>query len=165
MMTRAHAWLALGLVPLLAAACSSSSTGSSDGTTPTVDLPPANRAMGALRLEGSNGERWHPDGAADEASADLVSVPGHNAFWFAWSVFHPGTEVWEGDTIADATILEDSSGQCTIPCDEIFSGCAGRDCIPPLDSPEMVPVGSPELAYLNDGDIVLGGGWIAGRIA
>jgi hypothetical protein len=155
MMTRAHVWLALGLVlPLLA--CSGTNTGSPDGTTPTVDLPPANAAIGALRLEGSNGGRWYPDGVADDASADLVSVPGHNAFWFAWSVFHPGTEVWEGDTIGEATILEDSSGECTIPCDEIFSGCPGRDCIPPLDSPEMVPVGSAELSYLNDDDIVLG---------
>jgi len=156
MMTRAHAWLALCLVPLLVAACSSSSTGSSDGTTPTVDLPRANSAIGALRLEGSNGERWYSDGTADDAAADLVSIPGHNAFWFAWSVFHPGTEVWGGDPIAAASIVEDPSGQCTIPCDEIFSGCAGRDCIPPLDSPKMVPVGSPHLSYLNDDDIVLG---------
>jgi hypothetical protein len=103
-----------------------------------------------------DGQRWYPDGTAEDASGDLVSIPGHNPFWFAWSVFHPGTEVWEGDTIAQATIAEDPSGECTIPCDEIFSGCPGRDCIPPLDSPEMVGVGSPLSSYLNDDDIVLG---------
>jgi hypothetical protein len=154
-MARAHVWFVLGLIPLLVT-CSGTNTGSSESTTPMSDLPPANGALGALRLEGSNGERWYPDGVADDASADLASVPGHNAFWFAWSVFHPGTEVWESDTIAEAAILEDPSGECTIPCGEIFSGCSGRDCIPPLDSPTMVPVGDAALSYLNDDDIVLG---------
>lgn len=154
-MARARVWFVLGLIPLLVA-CSGTNTGSSESTTPMADLPPANGALGALLLEGSNGERWYPDGVAEDASADLASVPGHNAFWFAWSVFHPGTEVWESDTIAEAAILEDPSGECTIPCGEIFSGCSGRDCIPPLDSPTMVPVGDAALSYLNDDDIVLG---------
>ena len=155
MIIRARAWRSLSLVCLLGA-CTSTSPGTSDDTTRTVDLPPANAAIGALRLQGLDGQRWYPDGTAEDASGDLVSIPGHNAFWFAWSVFHPGTEVWEGDTIAQATIAEDPSGECTIPCDEIFSGCPGRDCIPPLDSPEMVGVGSPLSSYLNDDDIVLG---------
>ncbi len=154
-MIRARAWRSLSLVCLLGA-CTSTSPGASDDTTPTVDLPRANAAIGALRLQGLGGQRWYPDGTAEDASGDLVSIPGHNAFWFAWSVFHPGTEVWEGDTIAQATIAEDPSGECTIPCDEIFSGCPGRDCIPPLDSPEMVGLGSPSSSYLNDDDIVLG---------
>ncbi|MEL7255569.1 MAG: DUF3179 domain-containing (seleno)protein [Pseudomonadota bacterium] len=31
--------------------------------------------------------------AVDEAGEDLGS---HQAFWFAWSQFHPGTDLWEG---------------------------------------------------------------------
>ena len=143
MVPRAKArWLVSGfLVPLLVA-CSGTVPGNTNGDTMRpADLPPANGEIGAFRLANSSGERWYANGAADDAPGDLVSVPGHNAFWFAWSVFHPGTEVWEGRTITEATIAEDPSGQCTIPCNDIFSGCPGRDCIPPLDSPEMVPVG------------------------
>lgn len=151
---RSYAWLLLGLVTLLG--CGSTTSGTSDDTTPNPDLPPASGAIGELRLQSPEGERWYLDGRADDAPSNLVSVPGHNAFWFAWSVFHPGTPVWEGEPVAAATISEDPSGQCTIPCGQIFSGCPGRDCIPPLDSPEMVPVGSSELSYLNDEDLVLG---------
>jgi hypothetical protein len=155
MFMRLHACVALGFLCLLCA-CSGTNAGPSDDTTRTMILPPANGAIANLRLQSSNGDRWYLDGLAEDASGNLVSVPGHNAFWFAWSVFHPGTDVWEGDAVASATIAEDPSGQCTIPCGEIFSGCPGRDCIPPLDSPSMVPVGSPLLSYLNDEDLVLG---------
>ena len=31
--------------------------------------------------------------AVDEDGSDLGS---HQAFWFAWSQFHPGTELWSG---------------------------------------------------------------------
>jgi hypothetical protein len=24
-----------------------------------------------------------------------ASIPSHEAFWFAWSQFHPTTEIWE----------------------------------------------------------------------
>jgi hypothetical protein len=154
MLARYDPWSLVGL--LIVVGCSTSSSGTSNDTTPAPRLPPANGAIGELRLQSPEGERWYLDGRADDAANDLVSVPGHNAFWFAWSVFHPGTEVWEGEPIAPATINEDPSGQCTIPCGQIFSGCPGRDCIPPLDSPEMVPVGRAELAYLNDQDLVLG---------
>lgn len=147
-------WPLLGIFLLLG--CSGTSSSSTGDTTPSTDLPPANGAIGELRLQSPDGQSWYLDGRADEASSDLVSVPGHNAFWFAWSVFHPGTEVWEGESVAMATIAEDPSGQCTVPCGQIFSGCPGRDCIPPLDSPEMVPIGSPLLSYLSDDDLVLG---------
>jgi len=152
---RLRACIVPGFLSLLCA-CSGTNAGTSDDTTPTMNLPPANGAIANLRLQSPNGDRWYLDGVAEDASGDLVSVPGHNAFWFAWSVFHPGTEVWEGDAVAPATIAEDASGQCTIPCGQIFSGCSGRDCIPPLDSPNMVPVGSPLLSYLSDDDLVLG---------
>ncbi len=155
MIARLHTCLALGLLSFLHA-CSGTSVGTSDGKIPATDLPPADGAIANLRLQSADGDRWYLDGLPENASTNLVSVPGHNAFWFAWSVFHPGTDVWEGDAVASATIAGDASGECSIPCGEIFSGCPGRDCIPPLDSPAMVPVGSPQLSYLNDDDLVLG---------
>ena len=155
MIARTHARFALASLSLLFA-CSGGNEGTPDGTTPTTDLPPANGAIAGLRLQSATGSRWYLDGMADDAPSNLVAVPGHNAFWFAWSVFHPGTEVWEGDPVAAATIGEDASGECTIPCGEIFSGCPGRDCIPPLDSPEMVSAASSFASYLNDDDLVLG---------
>ena len=45
------------------------------------------------------------DGSSDDASADLLSVPGHNAFWFAWSVFHPGANAVEFALAALASCL------------------------------------------------------------
>lgn len=38
----------------------------------------------------------------------------------------------------------------------ILWGCPGQDCIPNLTKPEMVPISSSELAYLNDDDLVVG---------
>jgi hypothetical protein len=34
------------------------------------------------------------DGDGLRVSADGVDLPAHQAFWFAWSQFHPGTAVW-----------------------------------------------------------------------
>lgn len=35
-------------------------------------------------------------------------------------------------------------------------GCPGQDCIPNLTDPPLVEPGTPELAYLDDGDLVVG---------
>ena len=109
-----------------------------------------------LRLVADGGQRWTIDGEVDTAKAPLQSVPGHNAFWFAWSAFHPGSEVWGDGTIPSAAVRADLEGKCTVPCEEIFQGCSGRDCIPPLDSPKMVEAGSADASYLRDLDMILG---------
>jgi hypothetical protein len=109
-----------------------------------------------LRLVGDDGQRWKIDGEADTVKADLQSVPGHNAFWFAWSAFHPGSEVWGDKPIPSAVVRADVEGKCTVPCEEIFQGCSGRDCIPPLDAPKMVAADSADAGYLGDLDMVLG---------
>ena len=137
-------------------ACSSVQPGG--GTVPpTTDSgpPPASGAFAALRISDGAGAEWRIDGQAVGAGEGLQSLSGHNAFWFAWSVFHPGTTVF-GRTadIAAATIA--GGAGCTVPCDQITPACGGRDCIPSLESPTMVPVDSPELAYLRDSDEVLG---------
>ncbi|RLB56390.1 MAG: hypothetical protein DRJ42_03500 [Deltaproteobacteria bacterium] len=126
--------------------------GTTDGGTTT---PPPGPGISALRLSDGAGNTWRMTGDTDTATADLVSLPGHNAFWFAWSIFHSGTSIFDRDTdIAAATIAGDS--ECTVPCDQIAPACAGRDCIPSLQSPRMVSAGSDELGYLRDTDEVLG---------
>ena len=82
MIAHLHTCLALGLVCLLHA-CSGTNVSTSDGTIPSTDLPPADGAIADLRLESANGDRWYLDGVAEDGSGNLVSVPGHNAFWFA----------------------------------------------------------------------------------
>ncbi len=121
-----------------------------DAGTLETDLPPPAGDFASLRVMNGEGE-WRFDGEAAVEGAALTSLPGHNAFWFAWSVFHPGAEVWGGDSVRVATIESDE--ECGVPCDEIIPGCSGRDCIPPLDAPEMVSE-APE--YLADTDLVLG---------
>ena len=101
MSARLYTWILLGLLLLLG--CGGAPPSASDDTTPTPDLSPANGAIGELRLQSPDGQRWYLDGRAEEASSNLVSVPGHNAFWFAWSVFHPGTQVWEGEPVAKSS--------------------------------------------------------------
>jgi hypothetical protein len=34
------------------------------------------------------------DGSGFRARRDGVELPAHQAFWFAWSQFHPRTAVW-----------------------------------------------------------------------
>ena len=144
-------------------ACASSTGGS--GTGPSERGPGPGDPSGSTRgsavvfvearlTDGS--QSWRLDGQADTAIVSLTSLPGHNAFWFAWSVFHPGTSIWGRDApIADATISGD--GECLVPCDEIVQGCfGGLDCIPPLDAPTMVGTDSGDIGYLNGTDTVLG---------
>jgi hypothetical protein len=45
---------------------------------------------------------------------------------------------------------------CTIAESEIFNGGPGKDGIPALTDPEMVPAGDPDAAYLRDDDRVIG---------
>jgi hypothetical protein len=46
--------------------------------------------------------------------------------------------------------------ECTIPSGQIFDGGPGKDGIPALENPRLVGIESPELAYLRDGDRVIG---------
>ncbi|NOZ07889.1 MAG: DUF3179 domain-containing protein [FCB group bacterium] len=49
-----------------------------------------------------------------------------------------------------------AAGTWLINENEIYWGCSGQDCIPGLSLPAMVPVGSSDLAYLDDADLVIG---------
>jgi hypothetical protein len=37
----------------------------------------------------------HPDAGGLSAELDGRPHPSHQAFWFAWSQFHPDTRLWE----------------------------------------------------------------------
>ena len=104
------------------------------------------------------GGRWLATGEAEEeGDVALEALTGHNAFWFAWSVFHPGTSVWgSNEPIAGDPLASDESGGCGVPCEEILPACAGIDCIPRLTSPTMVDTSSDEASYLRDNDLVVG---------
>ena len=153
--------IVLALLPAaMLAACKSDSAidaPTSDASTErdTATEPPNGSVpITELRIQDADGASWHLNGLEDTAAAGLTSVRAHNAFWFAFSVFHPGAEVFEGEPVRAAEITGDS--ECTVPCDRIVPGCPGRDCIPPLDNPTMVPAGDDTLDYLADEDIVLG---------
>jgi len=122
----------------------------------SVSSASSTESVDRLRLIADDGQRWKIDGEADTGKVNLQSVPGHNAFWFAWSAFHPGSEVWGDRPIRKAAVGTDHEGKCTVPCDEIITGCPGRDCIPPLDSPRMVAADSAGADYLGDLDMILG---------
>lgn len=125
-------------------------------TEPSEALPGAPTDIEEQVLIGASGARWTMTGQPlDARSAPLQSVPGHNAFWFAWSVFHPGTSVFGRTAPIDGAPVA-GDGRCTVPCEEIQPACPGRDCIPSLTSPSMVSADAPALDYLRDEDEVMG---------
>lgn len=149
----------MGIVASLLLACSSNNGPTAGGDSGMTDAPAPDVGeivegeFAGLRV--SDGvTTWRFDGSGVDGGDALASVPGHNAFWFAWSIFNPGTELFGDSTIRDAEIVGD--GECGVPCDEIIPGCPGRDCIPPLDSPRFVPAGDPSLDYLSNNDLVMG---------
>lgn len=124
------------------------SRGDESGPAPAVDVE-----VQGVRLE--DGDRsWSLTGVSLDEGANLRSVPGHGAFWFAWSVFHPGTEIFGASTPLSGQVPA-GTDRCTVPCEQIQPACGGRDCIPALVSPEMVPVGEAP-SFLRDSDEVVG---------
>lgn len=113
------------------------------------------------------GTLWNLRGEAFDgplAGAKLEQIAGFNAFWFAWSTFNHGSEVWNRDEVNDVGEIV-PSGTCEVPCSEINLGCGGgRDCIPALDHDgindrpvaEMVAADDPGASYLGSRDFVLG---------
>ena len=84
----------------------------------------------------------------------LRQVPGVNMFWFAWSVFYPGSELWgHSQGVRQATLPETKTGDL---------GCGGgRDCIPSLPNTgppagDLAWLRVDQAGYLDDDDLVLG---------
>lgn len=86
----------------------------------------------------------------------LKQVVGINMFWFAWSVFYPGSEIWgRPETVRQGELPAAKTGS---------AACGGGiDCIPSLPN-AGVPAGALNWAksgdsganYLSDDDLVVG---------
>lgn len=109
-----------------------------------------------MRLRGAETGREYDALGRDAATLEpgLAPLPGYNQFWFAWSVFNHGSEVFAQRTVATAPI--EQSDDCAVPCDEIVLGCSGQDCIPALTDPVLVQPGGPDTSYLQDESFVVG---------
>lgn len=97
------------------------------------------------------------EGPGAQERTQLGMAPGMTAFWFAWSVHHPGAQLWpEGVVNPGEEIL--ASEECGVPCEELITGCSGgTDCIPSIDEPVWTtPSDSAQLGYLSGSDRVLG---------
>jgi Protein of unknown function (DUF3179) len=56
----------------------------------------ARNALAAGRRVAAGGVELVPDGGGMRAhTRDGKELPTHQAFWFAWSQFHPETTLWE----------------------------------------------------------------------
>lgn len=52
------------------------------------------------RLVDEDGNEWSFDGeglSGENEGVTLERLNSHGIFWFAWSEFHPGTEVYRGN--------------------------------------------------------------------
>lgn len=113
-------------------------------------------------LETATGSRFNLfgqayDGELAERGVRLGLHPGMTAFWFAWSVHHPGARVWNRGTNNEGVTIDATEG-CAVPCEEIRGACnGGQDCIPSIDAPVWTDASdSANLSYLADDDRVLG---------
>lgn len=131
-------------------------------TTPgTYAWTPHMPADGELVLVDEGGTTFNLRGEAIDgplaASKTLLrQLPGVNMFWFAWSVFYPGAEVWSRqEGVREAALPADKTGN---------SGCfGGLDCIPSLPNTGVpsrdvawTTAGASDVDYLADADLVLG---------
>jgi hypothetical protein len=112
------------------------------------------------------GSLWNLRGEAYEgplAGRTLNAQRNFNAFWFAFSIFYDGAEVFGRDRRNETSNVRVADGECLVPCDEIRLGCGGGlDCIPALDydgvdgRPVAKMVQPGDAAYLGDNDFVFG---------
>lgn len=122
--------------------------------------PDPSGGIAGFRLNATGGSAQYdavgrPLGRAAGTAARLAPVEGYNQFWFAWSVFHDGSAVFNRDKpVRTAPIA--GSGMCAVPCDEILAGCPGRDCIPALTKPPHEDASGSGHGYLADSSLVVG---------
>ena len=101
-----------------------------------------------------------------DGAESLVPVAGFNQFWFAWSVWNDGSEIFE-HAAPNTTAPLQAEAECAVPCDEIVLGCPGTDCIPALTTEELqtskstgtaiqVDPADPGASYLSDNSFVVG---------
>jgi len=66
-----------------------------DGTYVAFSVVDAKLAVAADQPVELGGVTLVSDGGGFRALEDGIEVPTHQAFWFAWSQFHPTTELWQ----------------------------------------------------------------------
>ena len=122
-------------------------------------LTPAEGSLVMVEKETGSTFNLRGEAIAGPLAADkrlLRQVPGVNMFWFAWSVFFPGSDVWgRTERVRAAELPEDKSG--------VRACGGGKDCIPSLPNtgpPEgplaWVTPDAPEARYLLESDLILG---------
>ncbi len=102
-------------------------------------------------------------GQLAEEKVFLPQLYSFNAFWFAWSIFYPGSEIWGRSQLVREFEFQPVDG-CLVPCNEIYRACfGGRDCIPslpntgpPLGALRFTTPGAGDAAYLLGNDLVIG---------
>ncbi|MFU8806877.1 MAG: DUF3179 domain-containing (seleno)protein, partial [Bradymonadaceae bacterium] len=128
-----------------------------------ADRSDSPRAGELILQDIETGSLWNLRGeafAGELRGARLRQLPAFSAFWFGWSVFHHGGEIWNRDEDNLPGELSSGEGDCLVRCDEILLSCAGgQDCIPALnegENLELVAAGDPGASYLSEDAIVLG---------
>jgi len=161
MRVRAHTWVALG-AGLTLFGC-----GGGDGR---QNLPPPDQDPSAV-LEPSEGALVFVDretgstfnlrgeaidGPLAQRDYVLEQLPGVNMFWFAWTVFFPGSQIWgRSERVRAATLPTSKTGS---------PGCGGgADCIPslpntgpPTGALAWTRPGESGADYLDNDDLVIG---------
>lgn len=66
-----------------------------DGTAVAFPVGAARLALDAGEMVTLAGVSLSPDGGGLRAYIERTEAPAHEAFWFAWSQFHPQTLLWE----------------------------------------------------------------------
>ena len=66
-----------------------------DGTAVAFPVAAVRLALEVGEAVAAAGVVIEPDAGGLRALNDGVDVPAHEAFWFAWSQFHPRTSLWE----------------------------------------------------------------------
>ena len=68
-----------------------------DGTTIAFSVADLDRATGTTGIAQLDGVTIDRDGGGYRATIDGEPIASHEAFWFAWSQFHPDTSLWPND--------------------------------------------------------------------
>lgn len=128
-----------------------------------VPAPPSDTWILRDRSTGSllTADGWAFEGDLAEAGVRLPQLAKMSAFWFAWSIFLPGSEIWGvEDDVREAAI--ESEENCLVPCQQIRR-VLPRDAIPslpntgpPEGAPRFTVRGAADASYLRAGDKVIG---------
>lgn len=110
-------------------------------------------SLARMKLSGAeSGNLYSPLGLAEDGA--LVALPGYNQFWFAWSIFNHGSEVFDSRKVETAPI--EGNEICAVPCESLRQACAGIDCIPSLQDPRVVDADDSDTDYLRPESMVVG---------